>query len=176
MFKQRNQRPVVAKQDPWRWVTFSGFWGSVYYLFVGVGLIASSKRSVVSIDRRAGLVSFLVYITTFVSGGVVFSLIEQLIVRRSAKDQSREAIAAGVLEPSIPLQALGGAAGSIVPFALVLGSSEVARRITGAPVFDLQAVRWPQAIGVTALLSGLASLAVSRIAAWIADDAQHAKL
>lgn len=173
--KQTKQRAVISKQDPWRWVTFSGFWGGLYYLFVGVGLIAGTKLPAVKVNRRAGLVSFLVYIITFVSGGVVSSLIEQLIVRRSAKDQSREAIAAGVLEPSIPLQALGGAAGSVVPFALVLGSSEVARRVIGVPVFEPEAINWPRAIAVTATLSGLASLAVSRIAAWIADDAQHAK-
>ena len=174
MAQHTQQREVISGQDPWRWVTFSSFWGGVYYLIVGAGLIAGNKSRTVQINRRASLVSLLVYMATFVSGGTLFSFLEQRIVRRSAKEQSERVIASGTLEPSIPLQALGGAAGSVVPLGLVLAANEVARRATGETVFAPTAVNWPRTVVVTAALSGLASLAVSRIAAWVAKDAQDA--
>jgi hypothetical protein len=50
---------------------------------------------------------------------------------------------------------------------------KLAERITGEAAFsDGEAVDWPQAIGVTASLSGLTALAVSRIVAWVARDAR----
>ena len=175
MAKQIHQGEIIADQDPWRWVTFSGFWGGVYYLIIGASLVAGNKSVDVRINRRAALISFLIYITTFVSGGVLFSFIEQLIVRKSATEQSRTAIASGALEPSIPLQAIGGAASAIVPLTLVIGSNEIARRITNSTVFAPTNIAWARTITVAVTLSGLASLAVSRIAAWIADDTRHAR-
>jgi hypothetical protein len=175
MAQQVPQRRVISPQDPWRWLTFSSFWGSIYYGLVYAGLIAGHTDPTVRVNRRALMVSLLVYLPVFVSGGTLVSLLQQLVVQRSAKEQSETAIASGVLEPSIPLQALGGAVGSVVPLCLVLASSEVACRLCGEPLMEPAAIRWPRAIAVTGALSGLASLAVSRIAAWVAEDAQHAR-
>jgi len=174
MAKHAQQHSVIAQEDPWRWVTFSSFWGGVYYLLVSAGIIAGSRSPNVRINRRATLVSLLVYMATFVSGGTLFSFLEQRIVRRSAKEQSERVIASGTLEPSIPFQALGSAAGSIVPLGLVLAANEIARRATGETVFAPTAVDWRRAVVVTGTLSGLAGLAVSRIATWVAEDAQDA--
>lgn len=170
--KQQTRRGAISHEDPWRWLTFSSFWGSIYYLLVYAGIIVGHRSKTAQFNRRPLLVSLLLFLLFFISGSTLLSVIEQLVVRRSAKEQSRRAIASGLLEPSIPLQAIGGAAGAVGAFGLAAASNQIAERITHEPVFPAPDIDWPRALAATSIFSGLASLAVSRIAAWVAEDAQ----
>lgn len=174
--KQQNRRHgVISPEDPWRWITFSSFWGSLYYLFVCIGLIVGHESSAPQINKRALRMSLTIYLVSVISGGTVFSLLEQLIVRRSAKDQTRDVIASGIFEPTIPLQALGAAVGALPALGLVLGANNIAERVTGEQVVVGGPIRWPRAIAVMSLLAGAAGFAVTRITGWIAEDAQEAE-
>lgn len=176
MKQQQNRRHgVISAEDPWRWVTFSGFWGSLYYLLVCAGLIAGHESTAPQVNKRALRVSFIVYLASFVSGGTLISLLQQLVIRRSAKDQTRDVIASGVFERSIPFQALGAAAGAVPAMGLVLGANSIAERVTGEQAIVGGPIRWSRAIAVASLLGGAAGLAITRIAGWIAEDAQEAE-
>lgn len=175
MVHDNHAADIVSPEDPWRWLTFSGFWGSLYYLLVYVGLLTGQQPTTLRINRRPALLSFALYLTAFVTSGTLFSVLEQLLTGRSAKQQTRMLIAAGVLERGIPLQALGGAAGAVLPFGLVMATNAVAERLVGEPAVQPGPLRWGRAVAVTSVLSGLASLAVSRIAAWVAEDAREAE-
>ena len=170
-----DSRDVVSPEDPWRWLTFSAFWGSLYYLLVYVGLLAGHQPGTLRVNRRPALLSFGLYLVTFVAGGSLTSWLQQLIAGRSAKQQSRTLIATGTLERSIPLQALGGAAGAVLPFGLVLAANAAAERLSGEPPLQPGPFHWGRAVAVTSSLSGLAGLAVSRIAGWVAEDAREAE-
>lgn len=167
-----RSEPVVDRQDPLRWVTFSGFWGLILFLLSVVGLVAGQERSQVRISRRTAGVTLLIHMLAFVSGGTLFSLVQQVLVGRGARQQSRQAIRSGLLERSIPLQALGSAAGAVVPFGMVVAEARLAARLTGEPLLAPGRTNWPRALTVTSALSGLVALAVTRIAGWVAQDAR----
>jgi hypothetical protein len=179
--KEREmQTPPIVKdapisgEDVARWVTFSGFWGAIFYLLACVSLVAASKRQPVRVSAPTLGLGLLLHVATFVAGGAATSAIGALARGQSSTEQARESIKSGQLEQTVPLQALGGALGSVVPFGLAVGSLRLAGRITGEPALkDLQSVQWPQAIGAMTLSSGVTALAVSRIAAWVAKDAKR---
>ncbi|GAB4208044.1 MAG: hypothetical protein OHK0022_37080 [Roseiflexaceae bacterium] len=166
---------AVAPDDPLRWVTFSGFWGFVFFLLSVAGLLAGQRHSVVRINQRTLWAALLIHMTAFVTGGTLFSALQQVLVRRSAEEQSEQAVASGTLQRSVPLQTLGSAVGAVVPFGLAVASAQLAERLTGAPLLPRARTDWRRALAVTSGLSGLAALAVSRIAAWVAEDALRAK-
>lgn len=164
----------IGGEDVARWVTFSGFWGAVFYLLACASMIASSRRQPVRLSGKTVGIGLLLHVATFVAGGSLSSAAGSLIRGKSSREQAQEAIATGRLERTVPLQALGGAAGSVVPFGLAVASLRAAERITGRPALgDLDEVRWPQAVGTMVAASGLTALAVSRIAAWVARDAKR---
>lgn len=173
MFKSARSKDVVAAEDPLRWLTFSAFWGFIYYLLTAVGIIAGQKRADVRINRRAAGVALLVHEAMFIVGGSVFSYVQQRIAGRSAQEQSEEIAGSNVIERSIPLQALGGVAGAVIPFGVALGAMAAAEYLTEEPVFKAATTNWPVALATTSGLSGLAALAVSRIAGWVARDAKR---
>ncbi|HEU4323488.1 MAG TPA: hypothetical protein VFS21_10115 [Roseiflexaceae bacterium] len=166
---------VVAPDDPLRWVTFSGFWGFVFFVLSVAGMLAGQRHTVVRINQRTLWAALLLHMAAFVGGGTLFSALQQLLVRRSAKEQAEQAVATGALQRSIPLQALGSALGAVVPFGLAVGSARLAEHLTGAPLLPRARTDWPRALAVTSGLSGLVALAVTRIAAWVAEDALRAK-
>lgn len=163
----------ISGEDVARWVTFSGFWGAIFYLLACVSLVASSKRQPVRVSAPTLGLGLLLHVAAFVAGGTATSAIGALARGKSSTEQAQESIKSGQLEQTVPLQALGGALGSVVPFGLAVGSLRLAGQITGEPALkDLQSVQWPQAIGAMTISSGVTALAVSRIAAWVARDAK----
>jgi hypothetical protein len=164
---------IVQQQDVVRWLTFSGFWGFVFYLLAYAGIAGSQRRQPVAIHRQSALVSLGIHLGVFVGGGSLFSALSSLVRRQSTTALSHERIEQGTYESSVPLQALSGGIGSLLPFAVTVGSMRAAEQITGKPVFaDADGIDWTRAAGTTALLSGLTALAVSRIAGWIVSDAR----
>lgn len=166
----------IGREDVARWLTFSGFWGAIFYLLACASLLATSKRQPVRINTQTVGVGMLLHVLTFVVGGATASAIGSLARGQSSTEQAQESIKGGQLERTVLLQALGGALGSVVPFGLAVGSLRVAERLTGQPALkDAQSsVQWPQAVGAMTLASGVTALAVSRIAAWVARDAKDA--
>lgn len=162
----------VGGQDVARWVTFSSFWGVLYFLIACVSMVATARRQPVRLHGPTAALAMLIHVAGFVLGGSTLSALGSLVRGKSSTEQAKESISSGQLEATVPLQALGGAAGAVVPFALTLGSLTVAEQITGQPAMSHAGVRWLPAIGVMTGASGLAALAVGRIAAWVAEDAK----
>lgn len=164
---------VIKRQDVARWITFSGFWGFVYYLLAFVGLLVGQRRQPARVDMRTTLVGMGVHVAAFVTFGSLISAIGALVRGKSTTRQAREQISRGNLERTIVLQGLGGAVGSAAPFALAVGSLRAAEQITGKTTLVGDGdTDWLRAVGTTALLSGVTATAVSRIAAWVARDAR----
>ncbi|HMQ34853.1 MAG TPA: hypothetical protein PKD53_29300 [Chloroflexaceae bacterium] len=164
----------IEGEDVARWLTFTGFWGAIFYLLACASLVAASRRQPVRLSAPTLGLGLLLHVATFMVGGSLSSAVGSLVRGKSSTEQAQEAIKSGQLERSIPLQALGGAVGSVVPFGLAVASLRVAGRLTGQPALkDLQAVQWPQAVGTMVAASGATALAVSRIAAWVARDAKR---
>ncbi len=172
-----QSQELIKQSDVARWITFSGFWGFVFYLLAFAGLLTGHRRQALRINTKTAMVGLGLHVVSFVLLGSLFSAIGSLVRGKSSTQQAREQIGSGRLERTILVQAAGGAAGSVVPFALAVSSLQVAQRITGKPALeDGKNINWAQAAGTTALLSGITALAVSRIAAWVARDARKAVL
>jgi uncharacterized protein (UPF0548 family) len=167
-----RKAPVEA-EDVSRWLTFTSFWGSIFYLLSCVGIVAGSRRRPARLDGPTVGIGYLIHLATFVVGGSLVSFLGNLLRGKTSTQQAEEAIGGGALERAWPLQAVGGAAGAVVPFALAVASQAVAAQITGERTpADENEVSWPVAAGATVAATGLLALAVSRIVAWVAEDAK----
>ncbi len=164
---------VFQRENVARWVTFTGFWGFVFYLISFMSILTGHRRQPARVHTNTALVGMGVHIATFVSAGSIFSALSSLVRQQTTIAQTRERIKNGTFETSIALQALAGATGSVIPLVMAVGSMRAAERMTGRPVFeDAQDINWIRATGTNILASGFAALAVSRIAAWIVRDAR----
>lgn len=163
----------IEGEDVSRWLTFSGFWGSIYYLLSCVSLVAGARRQPLKLHTPTLGLGYLFHVLSFVVGGSLLSAVGSLVRGKSSSQQAEEAIGGGTLERTWLLQALGGAAGAAVPFAMALLSQQLASRVTGEDAVSADAdISWPVAGGTMVTISGLTALAVSRIAAWVAEDAK----
>lgn len=170
---EQQRRPLVGRQDVARWITFSSFWGFIFYLLSFAGLLAGHRRGAPRVNANTAFVGMGVHVAVFNVFGFFLGAMTTLTRGKSTTEQARERIGGGSLDRNILAPALVGAVGAVVPLTMASGSLKLAERITGEAAFsDGEAVDWPQAIGVTASLSGLTALAVSRIVAWVARDAR----
>jgi hypothetical protein len=170
--KIRQATPIRGEDIP-RWLVFTSFWGAISYLLTCVSLLVGSRRTPAQINRATLGLGLLLHTSSFMVGGSLIVAAVAIIRGKSTTTLAREDIRGGQLGRSIiPLGGVG-ALGSVVPFTLAVGSIELARTITGQPAFgaaDKQ--NWPIAIGTMAAASGMLSLAVSQITAWVAQDAR----
>jgi hypothetical protein len=167
-----KETPIRGEDIP-RWLTFTSFWGAISYLLSCVSLIAGSQRRQVQLSPQTLGLGFLLHTASFITGGSLAVAAGSIARGKSSTAISQEEISGGQLERSVVQQGLGGAVGSVVPFALALGSIELARRITGKPAFgNARATNWPIAVGTMVAASGVVALAVGRITAWVAEDAK----
>jgi hypothetical protein len=163
----------VEGEDVTRLLTFTSFWGSIFYLLSCVSIVAGTRRPSVRLHTPTLGVAYLLHVLSFVVGGSLVTFIGALVQGKSSTAQSKEAIGGGALERGWAVQALGGAAGAVVPFALAVASQAVAEQITGEPALaESDSVSWPIAGGAMVALSGATALAVARITAWVAEDAK----
>lgn len=164
----------VHSEDVARWLTFSSFWGSIYYLLAITSQTSAHQRQPLRLDAPTVGLAMAIHVAAFTAGGSATSAIGSLAQNKPTTEQAREAVAGGVLERTVPLQALGGAIGSLIPFALAVGSQQLASQITGRQAIeDPDDVNWPQAMATMVVASGLTALAVTRITAWVARDAKR---
>ncbi|MCU0495359.1 MAG: hypothetical protein MUD01_27535 [Chloroflexaceae bacterium] len=164
----------VEGQDVARWLTFTSFWGSMFYLLSCVSLVLTHRRQPVKLHGPTMLLGLAMHLSTFVTLGSAGSALFSLLRGKSTTEISEERIGSGQLERSTLVQGLGGAAGAVVPFALAAASLRVAEHYTGEhAVAPAAGVRLPQALALMVGLTGLTSLAVSRIAGWVARDAKR---
>lgn len=172
--RTHQDQDLFKGEDVARWITFSGFWGFIYYLLSWIGLLAGQRKQPLQVQRESALVGLGIHLGLFVTLGSLVSAVGAVLQGKSTTQQARERVGSGLLQRSILLQGLGGAVGSVIPFALTVGSLRGAERITRrAAINDFRSINWPVAIGTTALASGVTALAVSRIAAWVARDARR---
>ena len=163
----------IEGEDVTRWLTFTSFWGSISYLLACVSLIVSSKRQPVKINGPTTGLGLLFHVLSFVVGGSLAVAIGSIVRGKRSTEVSQEEISSGKLERSVLQQALGGAAGSVVPFGLAVGSMMLAERFTGSPsLANPENIRWPVAGSTMVASSGAVALAVSQITAWVAKDAK----
>jgi uncharacterized protein (UPF0548 family) len=165
------KNPPIRNTDVRRWLVFTSFWGSISYLLSSTSLVIAAKRRPVKIDTPTLGLGYVLHVLTFVTGGSLASATSAIVRGKPTTDQSEEAISSGELQQKWPLQAAGGAVGSLVPFALAVASQRVAAKRTGRQAISKD-VNWPLAGGAMVALSGLTALAVARIVAWVAEDAQ----
>ncbi|GAB4437391.1 MAG: hypothetical protein OHK0015_30080 [Chloroflexi bacterium OHK40] len=169
----RKHNPIRREDIP-RWLTFTGFWGAIFYLLSCVSLVAGSERRTVQLHPKTLGLGLLLHVASFMAGGALAVATGSLVRGKSSTVQSEEQISSGQLERTVVQQGLGGAVGSVVPFGMAVGSIELAGRITGVPAFGQRnTVNWPIAVGTMVVSSGLVALAVSRITAWVARDARR---
>lgn len=168
---EKQTQPAIEREDIARWLTFSGFWGSLFYILSLIGLVAGQRQQPVRLNAHTALVGMAVHVGTFVTIGSTGGLLAALVKGKSTSQQARERVNPEQLERGIVRAGVSGAVGSVIPFLLTLGSLQVAERITDKPLFEEGNTNWPRAVGTTAIFTGLTALAVSRIAAWVARDA-----
>jgi hypothetical protein len=170
--KLLKQTPIRGEDIP-RWLTFGSFWGAISYLLACVSLLVGSRRQPVRLDLPTLGLGFLLHTTGFMTGGSLAVATGSIMSGKSTTTISEDGISGGQLERSVVQQGIGGALGSVVPFTLALGSIELAHKITGKSAFgEKSAINWPLAVGTMVATSGILSLAVSRITAWVAQDAK----
>lgn len=163
----------IEGADITRLLTFTSFWGSIFYLLSCVSIVAGTRRERVRLHTPTLGVAYAMHVLAFIVGGSLTTFVGSLLRGKTSTAQSQEAISGGALERGWAIQALGGAAGSVVPFALAVASQAVAERITGEPaVADGDTVSWPLAGATMVAASGVTALAVARITAWVAEDAK----
>jgi hypothetical protein len=166
------QKVPIGGEDVRRWLVFTSFWGSVFYVLSCTSLIIGARRQTVKFHAPSVGIGYGLHVLTFVVGGSLLSAANSIVRGKSTSEQAEDAIGSGQIERQWPLQALGGAAGSVIPFALAVTSQKVASNITGRAAIT-EDVNWPAASGAMVVASGLTALAVARIAAWVARDAQQ---
>jgi hypothetical protein len=167
-----KKTPIRGEDIP-RWLTFTSFWGAISYLLTCISLLAGGRRDAARLNLRTLGLGFLLHTTGFVTGGSLAVAVGSIVSGKSSTEVSQQEISGGQLEHSIVQQGVGGALGSVVPFALALGSIKLANRITGKSAFgETRTMSWPIAVGTMVVTSGVLALAVSRITAWVAEDAK----
>ncbi len=165
------KNPPIHSTDVRRWLVFTSFWGSISYLLSSTSLVIAARRRPVKLDTPTLGIGFVMHVTTFMAGGSLAAATSAMVRGKPTTEQSEEAISSGQLQQNWPLQAAGGAIGSLVPFALAIISQRLAGQRTGRTAIAKD-VNWPLAGGAMVGLSGLTALAVARIVAWVAQDAQ----
>jgi energy-converting hydrogenase Eha subunit E len=163
----------VKGEDLSRVLTFTSFWGSIFYLYASISQLIGARRQAVNVDVPTVGLGLLFHLLTFVGGGTAMSLLAAVKTGKSATEQAEKDIGGGTLERTWFAQGLAGGAGSIVPFLLAVTSQRLAGRVTGRSAIDDRDPSWPVAGGIMVILSGLTALAVSRITAWVAEDAKR---
>ncbi|NTU80789.1 MAG: hypothetical protein HGA45_15660 [Chloroflexales bacterium] len=172
--KTRKETPIRGEDIP-RWLIFTSFWGGISYLLTFVSLLVGSRRNPTQINRTTLGLGFLLHTSSFMVGGSLIVAAVSIIRGKSSTAIAQEDIRSGQLGRSIIQLGGVGALGSVVPFTLAVGSIELARTITGQPAIgEADGQNWPLTIGTMAAASGMLSLAVSRITAWVAQDARSA--
>lgn len=163
----------IRSEDLPRWLTFTSFWGASSYVLSCVSLIAGSRSHPVRIEPATIGLGMLLHTATFMATGSLAVATGSIVSGKSSTEVSQQDISGGSLERSVAQQGAGGAFGSLVPFALALGSLELAGKLTGRPAFgEPRRISWPRSLGTMVAASGLLALAVARITAWVAEDAK----
>lgn len=170
-------RSLTGGEDIARWLTFSGFWGFVFYLLSFLSLTLAQRRQPFQLNSRPLLTGMLLHVGGFVVLGSAASAAETLRKGKPTSALAQERIAGGSLDRVQLSQGLGAAAGAAVPFGLALGALRAAEQLSGERAFTPAGnTRWPQALGAMALFTGAAALAITRIASWVAKDARRGSL
>ncbi len=170
----QEQKPIVTGQDVARWLTFSGFWGFVFYLLSLVSMLIGHRRQPAQLNTKNALVALGLHVGTFVTIGSAFSAAVSFKRGRSTSELAQESTSSGQTG-SNPLQTgASAAAGSPLPFALAAASTRMAGSLTGQPTFpEGTSIDWLRAAGTNAVFTGITAMAVSRIAGWVAQDARR---
>jgi len=168
------QNVPVEGEDVARWLTFTSFWGGVSYLLACTSMAAAHEHQPVRLDMRTAGVGMAIHVAASVALGSASAATFAMVRGERTTEVAERRIAGGELERSVPQQGLGAAAGSVLPFAMAVGSLRLAEEIVGRPAFrDDDSINWPVAAATMAGATGIVSLAVAQITGWVAKDAKQ---
>jgi hypothetical protein len=167
---------TIQPEDVVRWVTFTGFWGFVFYLLACVAQIAG-RRQPVTFHLPTATVGLGIHLGAFVGGGSAVIALGTALQGKRTTELARERIGRDSLSSptQVLAQGVGAAVSSTVPLALVLISQRAAARITGTPTFPTAAsLNLPRTIAVMGGLSSIMAMAITLIVGWVARDVRQA--
>lgn len=170
---RRKKSQPIQRQDVVRWLTFTSFWGFISYLLACASMLGAQRRQPTQLNAPTAAVGMGVHIGSLVVLGSLASALAAVISGKSTTKISEERISSGDLEHGGLLRGLLSGVGSVAYLGLAIVSIAVAERATGSSVFTQKTIRWPQAVGIMAVSSGLTALAVNNIAGWVARDAKQ---
>jgi hypothetical protein len=168
---------LVRSEDMQRWITFTGFWGFIFYLLACVAQALASRRQPVQIHAPTAATGLAIHLTAFVGGGSALIAVGSAVPGKRSTTLARERIGRNTLGRPLQVlgQGLGAAVGSLLPLGMVLASQRAAAKITGTPVFpDTAAIDRPRTILAMGGLSSLVAMAITLIVGWVARDARRA--
>lgn len=162
----------VRGEDVVRGITFTGFWGFVFYLLALLSMISGQRSQPFKLSARPVLLGLGLNVVGYVVVGLL-GLIGQSFVRgKSSTEQSREDIGGGTFERFWWLSGLGTFLVAGFPFTVALVSLRAAEKLSGEQAFQPQGLNWTRALSVMGVCSGLVALIVARITSWVAQDAK----
>lgn len=172
----KKSQPIFQKEDVARWVTFGGFWGSMFYILSLLGMIVGHRRQPARVHAPTAITGMGIYVGSFVGFVSIFSALQAIFTRKSSTAMAQERISGGTFEQSVVKLGISSAITSFLPLTAARKSIETAENVTGRPVFDdYEHIDWPRTYGIMGLLSGVTALTVARITSWVARDARSGK-
>lgn len=168
---------LIDSEDVQRWITFTGFWGALFYLLACVAQAVGSRRQPVQIHMPTAAAGLGLHLTAFVGGGSTLIALGSAAQGKRTTTLARERIGRRTLGRPVQVigQGVGAAVGSLLPLGMVIVSQRIAERITGTPVFgDNAAIDGPRTAFAMGGLSAMAAMAITLIVGWVARDARKA--
>jgi hypothetical protein len=168
---------LVGSEDVQRWITFTGFWGFIFYLLACVAQALGSRRQPVQIHMPTAVTGLGIHLAAFVGGGSALIALGSAFAGKQSTTLARERIGRNTLGRPLQVlgQGLGAAVGSLLPLGLAITSQRAAARITGTAVFhDAEAIDTPRTVLAMGGLSSLVAMAITLIVGWVARDARRA--
>jgi hypothetical protein len=168
---------LVRSEDVQRWITFTGFWGFIFYLLACVAQALASRRQPVPIHTPTAVTGLAIHLVAFVGGGSALIAAGSAVQGKRTTTLARERIGRSTLGRPLQVlgQGLGAAVGSLLPLGMAIASQRAAAQITGTPVFpDAAAIDKPRTLLAMGGLSSLVAMAITLIVGWVARDARSA--
>ena len=89
------QKVPIGGEDIRRWLVFTSFWGSVFYVLSCVSLIIGSRRQTVKFHAPSVGIGYGLHVSTFVVGGSLLSAANSIVRGKSTSEQAEELIGRG---------------------------------------------------------------------------------
>ncbi|NNJ08838.1 hypothetical protein EKD04_000685 [Chloroflexales bacterium ZM16-3] len=173
MEKHDMRRSAITGEGLSRSLVFSGFWGAIFYLLSFISQLVTFRKRPAEVRSDTLLAGAGVFVGGFVGLGALLIAAASALTNKTPAEQARDQLGAAGNNGNVLGTAARAMIGSLLPFALVIGSMRLAARLTGRPTFAPQeGLSLPRAAAANALLTALTAAAVTQITNWVARDAR----